>query len=268
MAPFLTHLAIGERVWSRLGEGSPPLETYGTFLFGCLAPDVDKVCPGLEQHTTHFVGKEESLTYMWQRTEQFLKHQTKFLRAPFQTLKRPERAFVMGYVCHVATDESTARIALALANKAIASGRPLPSVDAMLTAMDPRYWGMARAPERIIAALESAHIPSDTLTFAPGECLHAMYQIILPQVKHGGGLESYLGMLRRQWQWERHGWISDAPDDPDLEAELASHRRRIEADLPAANRWIDGLNLERFMAQAVNHSSQCLQTLLAEEMNQ
>jgi len=268
MAPFLTHLAIGERVWSRLGEQSSPLDTYGTFLFGCLAPDVDKVCQGLGQHTTHFVGKEESPTYMWQRTERFLKQQTDFLRAPFHVLNSPERAFVMGYVCHVATDESTARIAFTLRDEATASGRSVPSVDAMLTAMDPHYWAMARAPERIVAALEHAQIPSGTLTFAPVECLQVMYRIILPQVKDGGGLEAYLGMLRRQWQWERHGQVSDATDDPALEAELARHRRRIEADLPTANRWLEGMNLERFMVQAVTHSVQRLQALLAEEINQ
>jgi hypothetical protein len=267
MAPFLTHLAVGEQVWDQLGEQAPPLDCYGTFLFGCLAPDVDKVCEGLGQNTTHFVGKEESRFYMWQRTERFLKHQTDFVRAPFPALGSQEQAFVMGYVCHVATDEQTARLAATLMEETAASGRILPNVDAVLTAIDPHYWAMARAPDKILGALENAEIPGNTLVFAPEECLQAMYLIILPQVKEEGGLESYMKMLRRQGQWLRHGRVSDATDDPDLEAELASHRIRIEADLPVAEYWLEAMNWERFMTEAVEYSLQRLKALLTEERN-
>lgn len=268
MAPFLTHLAVGERVWDRLGEHSPTGDAYGTFLFGCLAPDVDKLCDGLEQGTTHFVSKEEGPSYMWQRTERFLAHQTDFLRAPFRALDAREQAFVMGYVCHVATDESTARLALSWMEQVAAKGKPVPQVDALLTTLDPCYWAMAHAPERVVTALEDAEIPNDTLTFAPEECLQAMYQIILPQVKEGGGLEPYLRMVRRQWQWTRHGQVSDATDDPDLEAELATYRRRIEADLPSSERWIEAMDLGLFMSEAVDYSVQQIQALVAKERNQ
>ncbi len=55
MAPSLTHLVAGARVWAKLDgaitEAHDGAEAYGTFLFGCLAPDVDKLTPDLEQAT-------------------------------------------------------------------------------------------------------------------------------------------------------------------------------------------------------------------------
>jgi hypothetical protein len=90
VAAFLTHLVVGERVWAQLdgrrpqawaslwctpaGErversGEPSSdgwrsseEDYGS-LFGCLAPDVDKLCAGLEQGVTHFLPMDESGIY-------------------------------------------------------------------------------------------------------------------------------------------------------------------------------------------------------------
>jgi len=149
MAPFLTHLVIGERVWDALDRQRPAQERYGTFLFGCLAPDVDKLCNGLEQSTTHFVGKDEDGMYAWRRSQQFLEHQQDFLRTPFATLEANEQSFVLGYLCHVATDEATARFAMDQGDQLVTASRALPSVDAVLTAMDPRFWAMASNPESI-----------------------------------------------------------------------------------------------------------------------
>ena len=75
MAPFLTHLVVGERVWTALDGVQSGADNYGTFLFGCLAPDVDKFCHGLEQSTTHFVAKDEAGTWAWQRSQRFLEEQ-------------------------------------------------------------------------------------------------------------------------------------------------------------------------------------------------
>lgn len=79
----------------------------------------------------------------------------------------------------------------------------------------------------MLAALEGATIPDGTLAFVPLACLVAMHQIVLPQVREGGGLLPYLNMMRRQWQWMRHGRVSDSTGDPDLEAELLTYRRQM-----------------------------------------
>ncbi|MFN2218072.1 MAG: zinc dependent phospholipase C family protein [Anaerolineae bacterium] len=263
MAPFLTHLVVGERVWTALNGARPAPDNYGTFLFGCLAPDVDKFCHGLEQSTTHFLAKDEAGTWAWLRSQRFLDSQNAFLRTPFHTLDAVEQAFVMGYLCHVATDEITGRIAQGIRTDHAGSGAALPHVDAILTAMDPRFWAMARDPYRLIDALEGASIPDRAFVFTEGDCLQAMYKVVVPQAAAGGGLEPFLRMLRRQWQWMRNGRVSDATDDPQIEADLEALDRQIEADLPTSEVLVDRLDLELFLQEACRHSTERIHTLLA-----
>jgi|GEM_PF-2020323 len=263
MAPFLTHLVVGERVWATLDGKQPAPDQYGTFLFGCLAPDVDKFCHGLEQSATHFLAKDEAGTYLWHRSQRFLEGQGSFLRAPFHTLDAAEQTFVLGYLCHIATDEITGRSAQILKDQHAGSGLPLPHVDAILTAMDPRFWALARDPDRLLAALHRASIPDRAFVFTKRDCLQAMYQSVAPQVAEGGGLLPCVNMVRRQRQWMRHGRVSDAPDDPQLEADLAVFRCQIEADLPVSERLVDRLDLELFMQEAHRHSMQRIHALLA-----
>jgi len=263
MAPFLTHLVVGERVWATWDGKRPAPDDYGTFLFGCLAPDVDKFCHGLEQDTTHFMAKDEAGTYVWLRSQRFLEGQTGFLRAPFHTLEAIEQAFVIGYLCHIATDEITARSAQAIRSQNSGSSAPLPHVDAILTAMDRRFWAMTRDPASLIDALDRALIPDHAFVFTERDCLWAMYQAVVPQVAEGGGLLPCVNMVRRQWQWMRHGQVSDAADDPQLEAELAAFRRQIETDLPISERLVEELDLEFFLQEAQRHSLQRIHTLLA-----
>lgn len=268
MAPFLQHLVVGERVWSALNGQQPGEGLYGTFLFGCLAPDVDKFCEYLEQGTTHFVSKDETGTYAWRRSQTFLQHQAKYLRAPFCALDAVEQAFVMGYLCHIATDEISGRMGQTIRGQLSAARQPLPNVDAILTVVDPRSWHLAAEPGTLVTALATAIIPGGTFIFVPPDCLTAMHRIVLPQVREGGGLESFVRMKRRQWQWLRHGRVSDATDDPELETELADYRRYIEIDMEAAERLTGMIELEVFARDAVSHSLQRLRELLASEDEQ
>lgn len=265
MAAFLTHLVIGERVWAALDGRWPGAEGYGTFLFGCLAPDADKMCDGLEQGTTHFLPKDEAGEWTWQRGQQFLDHPLDFLRAPFEALPASEQSFVLGYLCHVASDEITGRLARTLRQALAASGRQLPDPDAVLTLMDPRIWATAAAPGSMLAALESVTIPEGTFPAIPLPCLTALRQIVLPQLQEGGGLKPYLRMVRRQRQWMRHGQVSDSTGDAGLERELAAYRRQLEAAFPASEQVVDTIDLERFVADAASHSLQRIHALLAEE---
>jgi hypothetical protein len=263
MAAFLTHLVVGERVWNGLDEQQPSADGYGTFLFGCLAPDVDKLCDGLKQGTTHFVAKGEDNGHVWQRSQRFLHRQTDFVRAPFQVLQADEQAFVLGYLCHVATDEITGRLALEIRAQIATAGGTLPHVDAILSVMEPHFWAMASDPVGLVAAFEAAQIPEHTLLFAPYECLAAMHQIVLPQVHEGGGMEPYLNTVRRQRRWMQSGRVSNATDDAELEAALSVHRRQMESDLPASRQLVETMDLESFVDEAVRHSLNRIDALLA-----
>ncbi len=275
MAPFLTHLMVGEQVWHSgkwdyaarwyADDHEPSGDSYGTFLFGCLAPDVDKFCEGLAQGLTHFVVKDDGFAWVDRRTRRFLDHPAAFLRAPFGDLAPAEQTFALGYLCHVATDEATGRFARRLVDHLKAAGKPWPQVDAFLTVIDPHLWAMARDPGAVFAALAGAQIPDGTFPFAPIDCLEALRQVVLPQVRDGGGFLPYLRMVRRHWQWRRHGRVSDAEDDPDLERELTQYRRYVEGGLAASERLADELCIASFAQEAVGHSCRCMEALLAQE---
>lgn len=266
MAPFLTHLMVGERVWAGL-DGAQAGQDYGSFLFGCLAPDVDKFCTGLEQATTHFVAKDRGFAWVDRRTRRFLERPSDFLRAPFVDLPSGEQAFVLGYLCHVATDEATGRFARRMTEHLNATGQPWPHVDAVLTVIDPRLWAMAKDPHGVVAALAAARIPDGPFPFAPLDCLEALRQVVLPQVREGGGLLPYLRMVRRHWYWQRHGRVSDDGDDPDLEQDLEGHRRRVEGGLAYSEALVDELGLNLFAGEAIEHSRRCIEALRAQEKN-
>jgi hypothetical protein len=264
VAPFLSHLMIGERVWLSLQDWRPASDFYGVFLFGCLAPDIDKFCPDLEQGTTHFLPKDEGRTWVHRRTLHFLEHPDRYLRAPFSALASTEQAFVLGYLCHVATDEVTGKLAQDIYQRLISVDEQVPGPDAVLTVVDPRLWSMALDPEAMIMALEQASIPGGTLPFAPTECLRALYHAVLPQVREGGGLEPYLRTVRRHRRFMR-GLPVTGDIDPDLEAELDAARHELERGLPQAERLVDGLDLLEFARDAVERSCQRIACLLAEE---
>ena len=227
---------------------------------------MDKFCHGLEQSTKHFGEKDEAGTWAWLRSQRFLDEQAAFLRAPFRTLEAIEQAFVMGYLCHIATDEITGRNARDLQSQ-LANAAPLPHVDAILTAMDPRFWALAQDSAGMVNALSQvsnqALIPDRALVFTERDCLWAMHQTVVPQVAEDGGLVPCVNMVRRQWQWMRNGKVSDEPDDLQLEADLAAFRRQLEADLPASERLVDNLDLERFLQEAERHSMQRIRALMS-----
>ena len=56
MAPLVTHLVIGERVFAQ----SPQFDSadYGPFLLGCVLVDVNNFS-GMDRRRTHFVGRLE-----------------------------------------------------------------------------------------------------------------------------------------------------------------------------------------------------------------
>jgi hypothetical protein len=261
----LTHLNIGERVWLRLDGRRPQPEAYGTFLLGCLAPDVDKFWPDLEQGTTHFLPKDRDRTWTERRTRRFLARPANFLAVPFPEMGAVEQSFVLGYLCHVAADEATGRLGTRIETSLFAAGLSLPNIDAILTAMDPVLWAEARDPAGIVAALEGARLPAGTLSFLPAEGLAALHQAVLPQVREGGGLLPFIRFRRRLENWKRHGQVSDDDQDAELEAELAEWQRRIAADLPVCQQLVASTDTVSYLTEAVEHSLDCIEALLSKE---
>jgi hypothetical protein len=227
---------------------------------------VDKFCQGLEQATTHMMAKDPAGTYVWRRSRLFLEQRANLLRAPFRTLEAREQVFVMGYLCHLATDEITARRAGAKNRELIAAGGSMPNIDALLTALDAKVWTTASDPAGLTAALTAARFPDGTFVYVPLECLAAMHRIILPQIRAGGGLDPVLDMMRGQRLWLRFGDSkATAGDLTALEAELQAYRREIAADMPAAEIWAGEFEVEQYITEASDHSLQRIGEILGKE---
>lgn len=104
MAPFNTHFLIAEKIWPELPGPWQPY--YGQFCFGCIAPDVDKLSPALNQRDTHFFDRTGEYDLMAShRSAAFVARQTEFLVRPFAQLWPEAQAFVLGYLCHLCVDE-------------------------------------------------------------------------------------------------------------------------------------------------------------------
>lgn len=225
MAPLITHLVIAERIWPLLAgrwNGA-----YGSFLFGNLAADVDKFCPDLEQATTHLVGKDRTDAWLTQRSRRFIDQQAELLRAPFPELAPAEQAFVLGYLCHLTVDEATTsrfeRFRTAYEQRA----GSFPWNEAISTVVDETAAGLLQDRSGMLEALESSRVPVGLFAFISDRCLQTMRWILFPLIREGGGFAAYIGLVRRNSLWHRHGQTSEEPVDEDLEDKLILYRQRL-----------------------------------------
>ena len=104
MAPLITHLVVGERVFAQLGRFDPA--TYGAFLLGCVLVDVHGFSD-VDRRRTHFAGRleEDGEDAFRKSCAGFLDQLDTVLLRPWGELGEGERAFVAGYLCHLAADE-------------------------------------------------------------------------------------------------------------------------------------------------------------------
>jgi hypothetical protein len=107
MAPLATHLVIGERVYPQIEPLGARPSSYGAFLLGCLLPDVNAFSE-IDRRETHFVGRfgEDGGDAFTQSCTRFLGRRDRLLRRTWDGLSSEERAFVAGYLCHLAADEA------------------------------------------------------------------------------------------------------------------------------------------------------------------
>jgi hypothetical protein len=107
MAALTTHLVIGERVYPQVEPLGASSSLYGAFLLGCLLPDVNAFSE-IDRRETHFVGRigQDGLTALTKSCTRFLACRGRILRRPWDSLSDEERAFVAGYLCHLAADEA------------------------------------------------------------------------------------------------------------------------------------------------------------------
>lgn len=198
MAPLITHLVIGERTFAQLQQFDG--KDYGSFLLGCVLVDVHGF-GSIDRRETHFVGRlEEDGTDAFNKScANFLNQLDSLLLRPWSRLVSAERAFVTGYLCHLAVDEDWKRfgwdIMQALKLKSLAE-IPVPG-DVMLTVFDVLSSQMYVDPPAIASALNDAVIP-DVLGHISYDAFQAMWDIAKEHTLTGDTPESYFEMLKRE----------------------------------------------------------------------
>jgi hypothetical protein len=197
MASWVTHLVVGERVFARLQQFGE--QEYGAFLLGCVLVDLHAFSD-IDRRTTHFVGRleEDGVEAFTKSCANFLSQLDDVLRRPWGKLVSTERAFVAGYLCHLAVDEDWKRfgwdILRAAGLKSLAD-YPVPG-EVFLTAFDVLSSELYVDFPAIALVLETASIP-DVLAHVPYDTLQTMWAITKEYVMDGKTAESYFELLER-----------------------------------------------------------------------
>lgn len=254
MAPLVTHLVIGERVFGELPELDRSPCAYGAFLLGCVLVDVSFFCM-LDRQQTHLVGRleEDGERAFETSCEHFLQARGTLLRRPWDRLTGEEQAFVAGYLCHLAADErwkaQTWQVMQELRLASI-TDHPVPG-SVILTAFDAQSArGFVDFP-RIAEALQAAVIP-DVLSHVPFEAFQRMREFVEEHLLDQGTAESWFRVLARRGQ---------------PESEIAVNRARHERYWAAAVAFIEDMGgAERYVQDAAARSLQVLPLLWREDV--
>ncbi|MCP4541911.1 MAG: hypothetical protein GY832_32680 [Chloroflexi bacterium] len=198
MAPLITHLLVGERTFAQLQQLEH--EDYGPFLLGCVLVDVHGFS-SIDRRTTHFIGRlEEDGTDAFSKScTNFLSQLDDLLLCPWNQLASAERAFVTGYLCHLAADEDWKRfgwdILQTMGLESLAE-IPVPG-DVVFTVFDVLSSQMYGNFTTVVSALRDAVIPN-VLAHVPHDAFQAMWDIAKEHTLTGDTPESYFEMLKRE----------------------------------------------------------------------
>jgi hypothetical protein len=203
MATHVTHIAIGERVYLRVRESAHPIheKDYGSFLLGCILADVNNF-NGMDRRKTHFVGslEEDGADAVRESCGRFLAQLEGSLARSWSDLNATERAFVAGYLCHIAADEAWKLFGwrwLKALGIASLNDFPVP-VGVVVTAFDTACTKTYRDFPAIALALEQAAVP-EVFTHVPYRDFVKMWNAVREHVLDVDGRtpESYFGLIER-----------------------------------------------------------------------
>ena len=199
MAPLTMHLVVGERVYPRIPQLAPVRPAYGAFLLGCMLVDAHMVTD-LGRQETHFVGRleEDGENAFRGSCAGFLSQFDELLLRPWRDLSRDEKAFVAGYLCHLATDESWKEYNWHLLRGlglSTLSELPVPN-QVFLTAYQVLSAQVFVDHAGVLSALRRAAIP-DVLAHLSRAELDKMWWTIRPLALDGSAPESFFQMMER-----------------------------------------------------------------------
>ena len=198
MAPLVTHLVVGERVFAQLQRFND--KDYGYFLLGCVLVDVNSFSD-MDRRVTHFVGRlqEDGADAFNRSCANFLSQLDGLLIRPWSELTSAEQAFVGGYLCHLAADETWKQFSWnmlrALGIQSLAD-LPVPG-GVIFTAFGVLSSKMYVDFPAVVSALSDVVIPH-VLTHVPHDAFQATWNIVEEYMLTGGTPQSYFEMLKRE----------------------------------------------------------------------
>lgn len=252
MPPLTTHLVVAERVFPHLKEFSA--DEYGAFLTGNLVVDVNSFT-SVTRRTTHFVGRldEDGEAAFTESCVNFLDQRERLLSRPWSDLTPEERAFVAGYLCHLAADEPWkalgARLQQELGLTSLQDMTVPPAV--VLTAFSVLSHALFADFAAVTAALHTAPLP-DVFTHVAHADFLRMWDIVRLPLLKGDSPESFFEMLARSGK--------DA-------AELEKVREQHTCHWDTAVALIEQVgSVEAFVAEAVERALEVLPALNGSEL--
>lgn len=246
MPPLTTHLVVAERVFPHLKEFSA--DEYGAFLTGNLVVDVNSFT-SVARRTTHFVGRldEDGEAAFTESCANFLTQRKRLLSRSWAGLTPEERAFVAGYLCHLAADEPWkamgARLQQSLGLESLQDMPVPPAV--ILTAFSVLSHALFVDFVAVAAALNTA--PPDVFTHVAHADFLRMWDIVRLPLLKGDSPESFFEMLARSGK-----------DAAEVQKVREQHARHWDAAV-ALIAQVGGV--EAFVAEAVKHALEVLPAL-------
>jgi len=198
MAPLVTHLVVGERVFPQLWRFGA--QDYSPFLLGCLLVDVNHFSD-VDRRRTHFTGGIDGGGVHARNggCANFLSQLDTVLLRPWRALMVQEQAFVAGYLCHLAADKAwRSQIWGRLHAFGIGSMADLPVPgDVLMTAFSVLSSQKFLDFPAVVSALNDAVLPH-VLAHVPYDALRTMWVAVRPSMANGRSPEAYFEMLRRK----------------------------------------------------------------------
>ena len=189
------HLVVGERVFARSEWLARSREGYGAFLLGCVLVDVNHFSKA-RRRETHFLASEEGPRAFEKSCSRFRSGLDAILVHPWQACSEPERAFVAGYLCHLATDEIwKAHMRSNMQRLGLRSKSDLPVPSRVLATAHSYACGLLYQDyEEVRAALQVAEIPN-VLSHVKRKWLRRMWRQVQPYSLNAQRRFAYVEML-------------------------------------------------------------------------
>jgi hypothetical protein len=192
MPPLTTHLVIGERIFKQYKLMDYFPQDYGAFLLGCILVDVNGFSD-IDRSVTHF--DNDHFGPRPRGCDNFLNGLEGLLVHPWANLGNEEKAFVLGYFCHLAADEDWKIGNYKIRNSLRQMSDQVPT-DVILTEFDVQSNDMYLDSPVLHQALEKAQVPN-VLNHVPHAAFQHMWEIVQIHVLKHSSPDTFVEMIIR-----------------------------------------------------------------------